>query len=1058
MNFIKKTLLCLAKPAGKPLLAILIVSAATYTSFAAPGEFKTPVEMLKESQRLVKAEKYAEAVDIMYLYLGEVRKSKSERVITIAQGVRYRQAAILISLDRLSEAVDPLQDYIKNDIAAHPRQARKLLSTCYYEMGDFENCVAATLEALDYNENPVLLAKKISQKGDEDEGFEDEVEEEEPFTPAEITLLNMTLGEAYFGTQSWKECIDPFSYAIEHTDDDQRKGYAIMQIINALIEIPDFDRIMEWIPKLYRTDARYDIRVNIALMNVAAALYDAKEYDSALPLFRMILPRDELIAHHEEKLREMRLSFGLPPEEGAEMTADEMMLFGVEETTATTEEGVVESLSPEEIARDKALNNQKKLLENLRGIEAYENRINYRMARLYNDIDRYWEGVRFFEKVFKADPTTETGEQAIYEEINTLLEEIDSLPDAEKKAFAYLQDYKEGVTPRLIAYDLTSYYQKRQQWEEIKALKPYIDSLGSSTNGMEKVELDMIVQYDTELYFSQAIADLIRQKFPAAEPGFKYVLDTFPNSRQESNCRYWYPMTMLFQQRYADALPEFEYYTKAFPDGNFVSESTYQCGVCMFGLEQYTNAMERFSYVIDHYSDSKILPEAASMRGDLYASGMVYDEDDFLVRAVADYQSAVTAANRLNKVKQATYATFKMAEVYEAEAEDFEERYDDIIVAVQAYLDEWQAEADIAKALFWIGKTKIQQDLIDEAVATYVEAIIEYGMDVRQDGVDLMIAELVKVSAIYLDGEQQTKLHSDLETALEEATDLTLKLRLRVTLAKLDRNEIELGKQLIAELPNLDNASPPVLATICEASFDIKDYSRAEELLQIFLLQFEDSEYMRSAYKLLGSGRYAEKDYEGALETIEEAQETYGSEYDVAWAQLMKAQILLDQNKFEEAYEANKYIMNVPAWRGAPVAQATYQMGQVEEKSGNLLKAAGMYQRTYFQFKGHAGGYWAAEGYLASARCLKALDRTNDARNTYRAMLFDRYVSSLPQAEIARKALGATEVGEIVDYIATGGTTNINVDVEIEKPKEEAVIKVTTEPMEEKPVASEENA
>ena len=79
--------------------------------------------------------------------------------------------------------------------------------------------------------------------------------------------------------------------------------------------------------------------------------------------------------------------------------------------------------------------------------------------------------------------------------------------------------------------------------------------------------------------------------------------------------------------------------------------------------------------------------------------------------AIVDYKRAIAAAVVLGNVKQATYATFKMAEVYEADAEvsgdeaDTQEKYNALIECVQSYLDTWDAEADIAKALFWIGKT-----------------------------------------------------------------------------------------------------------------------------------------------------------------------------------------------------------------------------------------------------------------------------------------------------------------------------------------------------------------
>lgn len=69
---------------------------------------------------------------------------------------------------------------------------------------------------------------------------------------------------------------------------------------------------------------------------------------------------------------------------------------------------------------------------------------------------------------------------------------------------------------------------------------------------------------------------------------------------------------------------------------------------------------------------------------------------------------------------------------------------------------------------------------------------------------------------------------------------------------------------------------------------------------------------------------------------------------------------------------------------------------------------------------------------MASARCLQKLGRENDRRNTYRAMLFDRYVNDLPQAEEARTVLGAAEVDEIQALIDAGTVTNITIEVETE--------------------------
>jgi len=1017
---------------GKGMSGLLACAALVLLFSGSPargaGDEMTPSALLKESIQQMEAGQYDDAVATMYMYLDAVVESKADRVIAIAQDIRFKLATILIQEDRLAEAAAVLQDYIDQPLGKH-RTAMKMLSTCLYETGEYAECIGVTTNALYYNANPdavaVVVKKGKKKKGGNVPEIEDtpKVEDDPEYTDQELILLHLTLGEAFFKLEKWAQSIDPFTYVIEHTPNEQRKGYAIMQVVNALIKIPDFARINAWIPQLYRTDARYDIRVNLALMNAAAALYDAGEYDSALPLYRMIIPRDELVAYQQGKLRSMRVAAGLPPEEGATLSAGEEMLFGGGDTNAT-----------DQIEKPKELLELEGLVAALEKLPPYENNVAYRMAQLYRTVDRYWEALRFFDRVYEADPDGDLGERSIYELVGLLLDDLGEVAEAEKYAFAYMGGHKEGITPRQIAYMLSGHYQQLKEMKPVKALLPYIDEF-VRTNDTN------IVRYDTELYYMQAIANLVLLDYPAAEKGFKRILDEFPGSHQEGNALYWYAMSKLFQQNYADADPVFGKYIKDFPSGGWVDEAYFQGGICLFGMEKYDEALKRFGLVIANYPGSDVFPGACSMRGDIYGSRGELD------KAVADYKMAVASAKKAN---QATYAVFQMAEVYEAE-----DRYNEIVDEVQAYLDTWQDKADIAKALFWIGKTRIQQGLVDEAVATYLDAIVRFGTDVRQDGVDMMIAELVKVSAIWLGAEAQAKLVEDLRASLVRAENPVLKLRLRVAIAKLTYTETELGKQLIKELPNLDNASPPVLATICDASFEMEDYSRAEEMLHIFITRFEDSDYMRAAYRLRGYGEYAAKDYEGSLRTIEEAQETYGTDRDVAWAQLMKAQVLLDMGKIAEAREANMNVLNVPAWRGEPVAQATYQLGQVEEAAGEPRKAFGFYQRTYFQYKGHAGGYWAAEAYLASARCLGKIGMNQERIDTYKAMLFDPYVNGLPQADTAREMLGAAESGTIADFIAAGGTSNIAITVVTEIVDQPATNAAVAAPAETTPAEPE---
>jgi hypothetical protein len=61
-------------------------------------------------------------------------------------------------------------------------------------------------------------------------------------------------------------------------------------------------------------------------------------------------------------------------------------------------------------------------------------------------------------------------------------------------------------------------------------------------------------------------------------------------------------------------------------------------------------------------------------------------------------------------------------------------------------------------------------------------------------------------------------------------------------------------------------------------------------------------------------------------------------------------------------------------------------------------------------------------------------------------MLFDTYVNDLPQADVARKELGASEVAEIETYLDAGGTSNLVIEVDfLEKDMVDTTLSKKTE-------------
>jgi TolA-binding protein len=1019
--------------------AVLI---AAYFCLASAADAVAPEELsasglLTEASRLLASEEYNEAVPLLTDYLERMKASEDERVLALLQDVRFKLGKIMIHLESPAEAAVYFKEYTSRTPLYNRRAALKFLAVSLFELGELESCVSAVtnaftelppqektekkktvdVESLSKEDLGGLTARQLKRYEEYAEGadenlfggFSEEEPEAEPeYTPDDLILLNMTLAEAYSGLEEWEKSVDPYAYVIDHAKEEDRKGYAIMQMVNSLIKLKKFEEVRELVSQLYRTDARYDIRVNMALMGAASALFNAAEYDSALTLYRMVLPRAELVNYQMIKMNELLKEAELPEvvlKTVTNVTGRVATLFGKKyaEVSALAEAGASLSVKP------LAVVNLEESIGVLQSLPPYEDDVLYRTAQLYAEVGRPWEAVALFDVVSGRDPNGEMGQRAFFECLQVLTDPLEEYAKVETDGLQFLKNCTEGIAPRQVAYQLTVVYQKQDKMPEIKKLLPYIKGFALSDDSA-------VLQYECELYYMQAVADLVMLNYVQAEIGFAKVLKNYPGSHQTDNVSYWHAMSLLFLQKYEEAFVEFEAYAEKFPRGNWLDVVSFRGGICLFGMEKYEQALERFTYVINTHPASTVYPDACSMRGDILGSRGLLDE------ALRDYREAITKARA---PAQAAYATFQMAAVFEAE-----DRYQEIIDVVSEYLTRYGEKADVAKAAYWIGKTQLQQGLVAEAVGSYFNTIVKYGHNVRQDGVDLILSELVQVASRRLEKQDLLQLKEDVQAALDTSGSTTLKLRLRVLLAKLNGSEGELGKELLQETVDLSQAPPPVLAAVCDASFKLKDYSRAAELLNVFQTRFEDSEFMRAAYKLRGFELYASGDADAAMKLVEEAQALYGTDYDVAWAQLMKGRILLQRKEPDAAREAFTGVLNTRDWRGEPYAEATYLLGETEEAAENPRKAFAWYQRAYFQYKGHAGGYWAAEAYLASARCLQAMNLENDRRNTYRAMLFDPYVNKLPQAATARQLLGSEEAETIRMMLDAGVRTNVTITIE----------------------------
>lgn len=991
--------------------------------------------LLAEAANHLSTENYGAALPYLTHYLERMEAIDDARVAALKQAVRLKLGKVLAHLEDPLSASGYLKQYTENLPRYKPREALKLLALTLYESGQYEACIAAATRALS-NPLPVGLDKtvetvnvdKLSKKDMagfsarqikriEKEAAEagtpltgaisaDVPDAEPDYTTEELVFLHMTLAEACTQLENWQASIKPYRYVIDNAVAEDRRGYAIMQMVNSLIALERFDEAGGFIKKLYRTNARYDIRVNMALMSAAAALYKEAEYNSALLLYRMVLPRSKLVAWQEIKMNELRRKAGLPRVDiqiSTNETGRVNTLFGSKSAdmtqTATEFSKDLPPKPPELLKREEAV-------ETLVSLPAYEEDVMYRIGLLFARAGRPWEAVEALETVAEREPDTARGQDAFAESLMVRIDPLKKYDAVEERGRRFLNTYSEGLGPRRVAQALTTSRQKQENWQEIKELLPVIEGFVPSDD-------PVIRQYECELYYMQAIADIMLLNYSRAKTGFERVLMDYPDSHRQEDAVYWHAMSQLFLKNYPQALDELEAYAADWPNGSRRPSAAFYSGVCLFSLEKYEEARARFTHVIETWPEASVYSDACSMRADLLASKGRFE------KAQSDYEEAIASATL---PRQASYAVFQMASMFE-----LEERYEEILQRVNDYLDRYGEDADVAKAAYWIGKVRLAQNQPLKAVEAYRDAIVRYGGRVRQDGVDLIIAELIDLSDKRLEETERDRLKQRLRESLQETDNVALQLRLRVLLASLEGTVNELGGQLITELDNLTQVPPPVLSVICNASLERQDFSRAAEILDIFQTRFEDSEFMRAAYKLRATGLFMDGKTDEAMAVVTEAQALYGPDPDAAWAQILKGRIHTETGLFDEAEKDFRTVLSYRKWSGAPCAEAAFRLGEAAEKKGDLRTAFGWYQRTCVQYKAHAGGRWAAEAYLAGARCLQALGLQDESRTFYRAMLFDPYVNRLPQAEQAEAALGAEEAIEIRTRVAQGTRTNLTV-------------------------------
>jgi TolA-binding protein len=937
----------LGKPVQILLLASMlsagVASAQDYTSMGISAVVSAADMKLQRGD-------YFGAIQPLQEVIRRTRDLTDPRGLETLQTCRFQLARAFYQTESIPAGMDVLKDYLEAEPRKQERVALRMLAQGYFEEQEWEKIeeVAQTLLGL------------------------------EELTEQDLYNGNLFLGQSLFRQEKWTDCIDPLKFAADNAVDDRTRGLCHIMIVRALVEAENWNELFGWIPRLYRTDAKYDITLNLTLMKAGKARFEQDDYLNALLLYRMVLSREVLVNHANSRIKTMSDS----------LAAD--MKVGIKETDI--------------MARQQQIDEIKESMKILDDLPPYEEEVTFRIGQIYYEVKRYWEGYVLFDKLYQQDRNSDIGEASMLQSV-LILYDVKEIDRAEERILLYLDEKPDGQYARTLASMLLrDRLAVQKNFDKVVALKPYVDAM-PTTEDQDELSLQ------ADLHYMMAFGYFQRRDFKDAGEQFSEIVTGYKNSVHYADARYFRAFSYQLQGKYQEALTDFLSYQEKYPEGEYIAPAVYREAICNFGLEKIPEAEKVFTKFINTFPDDNLVSEAYSMRGDIEAAKDGNDDPatpdvneydpHTLDRALADYRKAIDKATT---PIQASYPAFKAAEVFKLEF-----KWQEIIDLMNYYMDRWEEMADVAEAVFWIGRSQIELGQVNEAVEAYIEAIERFGNEREREGVDKIILELIKVANYHLVEEDREVLVTRIKTKLSTIDERLkiLKLRLRVAQAKLEGEEAEaaLGAELLASGQDLKLTSTLSLSLLCDAAVTAGDTEQMQRLYDYFLTTFEESDLTWHAYRALTFKKLAEEDYAGVLATIEEVQSLYGADEFMGWAQILLADTLFKQKKYEEAEAAYNMIMGVAEWRGPLYAEAMYGMGQCRIGREDLATAHSFFQRTYLLFKSYEDGAWAAKGYLAASDALLAMGKEDDAINTWNAMLEDEYTNTHPLIDEAKKQL-----------------------------------------------------
>ena len=741
---------------------------------------------------------------------------------------------------------------------------------------------------------------------------------------------------------------------------------AVLTLLTGFAEQGDLENLRIFLPFCDEA-VMADYGFNTALIEGGDHAVDERHYAQALVLYGMVRSKDEVIPVYTKQAAELEVIVAEP--------LPWVPLKEHDRQQAERQDGI------------DRLDGLKKTIQFFNET-GYDLDLMVRRAQCYDAMQRYRLAIAAYSYIYNGFPEHRLAEQCRASVFQALMA-LDDQDAALAAGLDYLTRYPKGQFEDEVTLSLMQLYLTRGE------LSAGADLGRRALKALPNRRLADQISYMLGLTLLQ------QQKWPEAFDLFSQVKQKWPQSGYVQDADYWSCMCYLFEGRFAEAITAFRGYMKnpAYVPLRFAAEVSYRLGVAQYGAEAFADAEGTFKEFLVLYPDSTLVSEAYSMLGDVRGS------DGELDLAQTLYQKAIATAV---DVEQDSYAVFQSARAYE-----LQQRYAETVDLIKAYIARRGAQAHLADAGLWIGKSCKAQGNRRQALEIYLKTLSDFGNNPALDGIDQVMTQMLEDSKDGLLTDDlafvTTRLTEELAIA-KKKNERPLALRLTVLLARLSdaAGRDRYTTELLAE-KDMTVFSPLPLIFLAENYASCGDINGVDRMATEFKARFSGSDQLIDILNVQASACLAAKQYERTIALTDEVFSRFEGNPRTVLSRKLQADAYRLSGNLAKAVETYQKIFSVRSERGVLVPETLYWMGICKREQGDIEKAFAFFQRVYVLYKSHP--MWAAKAYEASVDCLQKLGRNDEAIQTWKEMVADPAIQNTPEGLRAAEALRRANQG-----------------------------------------------